>query len=79
MAAKQWAECSELKPTKIEFGGEFFGGDETADIRAPIRNSAQAGVNADRDVVLECLSLGIYIAGPQERCITLHARISIAM
>src|SRR5260370_26566341 len=39
MRAKQRAECSELKPSQVELGGELFRRNEASDVGSPTGNS----------------------------------------
>src|SRR4029077_13361824 len=70
--AEQSAECSELKPTQVEFSGELGRRDEPSDIRTPIRNAGERGVDGDGNLGLQGLPRGIHISRPQERCVALH-------
>src|SRR5580692_11795427 len=52
---KEWAKSSELKPAQVKFGGEFFRGHKTTNIRAPVRNSRQSRIDSNRDMNSERL------------------------
>src|SRR6266581_290468 len=47
MAAEKGAESAELEPAQIELRREFLRRDESADVRAPVRNAGEAGIDGD--------------------------------
>src|ERR1700690_641588 len=79
MAAKERVERAELKPTQIKLRGKLFGGNEAADVRAPIRNPRERRINCCWDVDFQGLPRGEHVARTQKRSIALHACITIAM
>ena len=52
---KQGAECAKLKPAHVKLCCEFGSGNESADIRSPIRDSCQPRVDRDGNLGLQCL------------------------
>ncbi len=77
--AKQRAERSELKPPRIQFTGVLLRRNKAANVRAPIRNAAQACVDGIGHVSLQRLPLGEHIARPKKRRIALHTCVGISM
>src|SRR5262249_34273105 len=61
------------------FTGQFRSRYESSNVRAPIRNSRQAGVDRNRHVSAQCLPSGLHVSGPKEGSITLHSRSSVSM
>ena len=47
--AEQRSESGELEPSRIQLPGVFLRGNEAADIGPPVRYTAQASVNGDRE------------------------------
>src|SRR2546427_545987 len=79
MRAEQRVKSGELKPAHVQLAGVILGGDETANVGTPKRDAAQAGIYCDGYVRLQSLPSGLDVARPQERGVSLHASVSIAV
>src|SRR5947199_1869885 len=72
--AEERTERAELEPAHVQFAGELGCRKEAADVRAPVRNAAKAGIDPYCDLVPQSRPGRVQIAGPQPSAHTLHAR-----
>ena len=77
--AKERTECAELKPAGVQLAGVFRGRHEAADVRAPVRDAGQRRVHGDGHVRLQRLPGRIDVARPEERGVTLHPGVAVAV
>ena len=79
MRAEERTERGKLKPADVELAGEFFRRDEAADVGAPVRNTAQGGVDRNRHVRSQRVPGRVDVTRPQKRRVALHSRMSVAV
>src|SRR5207249_2943752 len=72
-------ECRELKPSRVEFAGEFTGRVKSSGVAAPERRETEAVVQANRHMRRESLPLAIDIAGPDPAAKTLRTGVACAV
>src|SRR5207249_7764257 len=77
--AERAVERRELKPARVQFARQLARGVEAARVRTPVRCDAQTGVQADPDLVAQCVPARLRIARPQPRAPLGHAEDAIAI
>ena len=65
VTTEERAKRAELEPAQIKFGSEFLRGNKTANVRAPIGNAGESGVDANGNMGLQSFPGRVNIAGPE--------------
>ena len=65
--AEDGAEGAHLEPARVELRRLRDGMEEAADVRAPVGDAGQAGVQAERDLRLQRREVVVDVAGPASR------------
>ena len=72
--AEDRAEGAQLEPARVELARLRHRMEEAADVRAPVRNPGQTGVEPQRDLGLEGREVVVDVARPARRPVALHSR-----
>lgn len=79
MRTEQRAERAELEPAHVQLAGQLPSGDESASVSAPIGQTAQAGIDAHRDLEPQRFPSAVDVTGPDKRSVSLDSGGAVAV